>query len=120
MHEMSICLSLLKQVAEIAASHGSEQVEKIVVAVGPLSGVEASQLERAFTIARAGTVAAEAQLVTEPGELRIECLECGHQSLPEINRLVCSNCQSWKTRILSGYDLILKSVELLSSGSGTV
>ena len=41
MHELSVCLSLLDQVERIAREHGADRVVRIVLRIGPLSGVEA-------------------------------------------------------------------------------
>ncbi len=112
MHEMSICLALLKQVQEVAASNGSNSVERIVIQIGPLSGVDPHLLENAFTIARAGTIAASAELTCEAGEIKVACQECGAETIASINKLLCQECGSWKTSVLSGYDLILKQVEI--------
>src|SRR3989339_2124443 len=112
MHEMSICLALLRQVGEVAENNGAESVEKITVLVGPLSGVEPLMLENAFSIARAGTIAEKARLVCEAGEIKVSCQICGAESMGSINSLICEQCKSWKTTVLSGYDLILKNIEL--------
>ena len=49
MHEYSVCLALLEQVERIAAEHRARRVERIVLQLGPLSGVEAlSALLRRF------------------------------------------------------------------------
>jgi len=55
MHELSICLALMQQVERIAREHEAASVDRIVLQVGPLSGVEAPLLERAWPRARMAT-----------------------------------------------------------------
>lgn len=117
MHELAVCQGVIGQVTEIAARHGARGVERIRVRIGPLSGVEAPLLERAFPIAAAGTVAAEAQLVVGMEAVRVRCRTCGAQSEAAPNRLLCAACGDWRTELLSGDELILESVELLGCES---
>ena len=65
MHELSVCQALLAQVEQVARENAAHSVEKVVLRIGPLSGVEPRLLQDAFPIARAGTVAAGAELVIE-------------------------------------------------------
>ncbi len=113
MHELSVCQALLDQVRGIATERGATAVSRVVLRVGPLSGVEPRLLEQAFPIARAGTVAADAELVIEELPLRVRCRQCGAESLCAANRLVCGQCGDWHTQLLSGDELLLASVELL-------
>lgn len=113
MHEMSICESLLSQVTAIAAEHQSEQVTRIIVRLGPLSNVEAELLLHAFTIAREGTVAYQAELVIESSSIRVRCQTCGAESEVKPNCLLCGVCGDWHTQLLSGDEMLLASVELI-------
>jgi hydrogenase nickel incorporation protein HypA/HybF len=112
MHELSVCQSLLRQVAEIARREGAERVELIRLRIGPLSGVEPDLLEQAFGIARAGTVAADAELVIEQLPVRVRCTRCGAETDARPNRLLCGRCGDYRTRLLSGDELLLASLEL--------
>jgi hydrogenase nickel incorporation protein HypA/HybF len=115
MHEMSVCLSLLQQVEKIAAEHQARAVAKILLKIGPLSGVEAELLRRAYPVAVAGTVAENAELVIEASDVVIRCTECGSMSNVPPNRLLCGDCGDYRTQIVSGDEMILQSVELESS-----
>lgn len=126
MHELAICQSLLAQVETIALTHGRPprtpggipepaRVETIQVSVGPLSGVEPKLLAQAFTIARAGTIAAEAELVLEVPPIRVHCNACGAESDATPTKLVCAGCGEWRTRVIAGDELVLTSVALTNS-----
>ncbi len=112
MHELAVCQGLLRQVAAIAREHGARRVTRIVVHVGPLSGVEAPLLEQAFPLAAADSVAQEAELVIERLPVRVRCNTCGAESEARPNRLLCGACGDWHTRLIGGDELLLASVEL--------
>jgi hydrogenase nickel incorporation protein HypA/HybF len=105
----------LAQVKEIAQAHSAEGVEQIVVAVGPLSGVEATLLAEVFRWARIGTCAASAELAFEQTLVRVHCVECGIESPCTANRLLCGECGGFRTRLISGDELHLLRVELSSN-----
>ena len=112
MHELSVCQALLTQVADLAREQRANAVHKIVIRVGPLAGVEPGLLLQAFPLARAGTLAASAELVIEKLPLRVRCETCGAESVALPNRLVCGACGDWHTRLVSGDEMLLASVEL--------
>lgn len=112
MHELSVCQGLLTQVEQVAAAHHADRVDSIVVQVGPLAGVEIPLLEQAFTVVRAGTVAANARLVIEAIPLTVHCPACDKDSQVSMDKLVCNHCGNWRTQLISGDELILKTVEL--------
>ncbi len=112
MHEMSVCLSLLQQVEQIAAQHGASAIAKIRLKIGPLSGVEATLLRRAYPVAVAGTVAEKAELLIDTADVVVRCTACGNTSTVAPNRLLCAACGDFRTRVVSGDEMILASVEL--------
>jgi hydrogenase nickel incorporation protein HypA/HybF len=115
MHELSVCQALLEQVATVAKSHRAQSVSRIVLRIGPLSGVEPQLLQAAFPLARGGTFAATAELVIEDLPIRVKCEQCGAETDATANRLLCGRCGDWHTRLLSGDELLLASVELLEA-----
>lgn len=112
MHELSVCLSLLDQVERIARENGAERVERILLRIGPLSGVEAPQLANAYSIAAAGTIAEHAVLDIEAAPVRVQCAECGAETEASPNRLLCGACGNHRTRLVSGDEMLLARLEL--------
>ena len=119
MHELAVCQAMLTQVEDLAIEHGTTSVDKIVVLVGLLSGVEPALLSRAFSVARCGTIACNAVLEIEIGPLVVSCKSCGQFSEAAISRLTCRHCGDWQVTVSQGEELILKSVEFSSIGSST-
>lgn len=112
MHELSVCLSILEQLERIAAEHRSPCVVRVVVGIGPLSGVDPALLRNAFPLAVAGTLAEGAELEIDTVAVRIHCTVCDTKAEAAPNRLLCPACGDFRTRLVSGDDLVLKRVEL--------
>jgi len=112
MHELSVCIALMQQVERIAQEHDAGRVDRIVLQLGPLSGVEAPLLEHAWPLACTGTLAEAAELLIEAAPVKVECTQCGALSEVVPNRLLCASCGDFRTRLLSGDEMLLASLEL--------
>ena len=112
MHELSVCLALLEQVERVAAENDATDVSRIVVTIGPLSGVEAELLRNAYPLAVAGTIAENAELEIEAAGIVVRCNECGAETEAQANRLLCGACGDYRTNLVSGDEMILRRVEL--------
>lgn len=115
MHEMSICTALLEQVEAIAKERNAIRIEKIVLQIGPLSGIEASLLAHAYPLVAAGTVAEKAELVIESSPIRVKCTRCGAVTEATLNRLVCQECGDFRTQLISGDEMVLSQLEMTLS-----
>jgi hydrogenase nickel incorporation protein HypA/HybF len=111
-HELSVCQGLLRQVDRIAAENAARAVDRIVLRVGALSGVEPDLLTHAFDIARMGTVAENAVLEIERGPVTVRCRQCGGSGEVPSNRLLCPACGDWRVEVTGGEDLLLLSLDL--------
>ncbi len=111
MHELAVCQGLLAQVEQVALENEAASVERIFLSVGALSGVEPHLLERAFEIARMGTVAESAVLDIETGPIIVDCSECGASTEARVNRLLCGSCQNWRVKVTAGDELLLLRLE---------
>lgn len=112
MHELAVAEALVGEAVSVARRHGARRITRIVARIGLLSGVEALLLERAFTVARAGSCAADAKLEIETGRIEVHCRTCGARSDAAANRLVCATCGDWRVDVTGGEELLLMSVEL--------
>lgn len=111
MHELSVCLALIEQVERIGRENDAASVSRIILRIGPLSGVEAGLLRHAWPLARAGTIADRAELDIVDTDVRIRCTQCDTESTVPVNRLLCSNCGDFRTKVVSGDDLVLERLE---------
>ena len=103
----------MDQVDQIVLEQQAKGVAKIILQIGPLSGVESHLLEQAFPLASAGTLAEFSELEIKPQAIEVECSACGQRTPAKANRLVCAACGDWRTRLISGDEMLLQSVELI-------
>ena len=112
MHELSVCQSIIKQALDIAEQNRASAISRIELAIGPLAGVDIELLRHAFPLASAGTLAEQAELDARPLPLRVRCLICFRESEAQPNRLLCGHCNDWHTQVISGDEMLIKSIEL--------
>jgi len=94
---------LMDQVMTIAKHINAEKVVRIMSEL-PLSGIEPLLLETRFSIIRAGTLATEAEFLTEALPIRVRAQR--GPNLNRVNNLVCGSCGAYNTKRLSGDELI--------------
>ena len=108
----------MEQVQRIAEERNASRVERIVLHIGPLSGVEPPLLEHAYPLAAVGTLAEEAELVIESLPIQVQCTQCGVVTEAIANRLICSQCGDFRTHLISGDEMLLSKVEMTVSSRG--
>ena len=112
MHELSLAQSLVEQILEAASAEGATHVTRVVVAMGPYSGVDKSAFEFAFPIAAEGTLMEGAALVIEDRPATIDCSIC-HTSAPaHPSQPRCPHCGSDRVTIKGGHEFLIREVEL--------
>lgn len=108
MHELSIACAIIEAVAEVAQGR---KVSRVTIEVGKLSGVMAGAMAFCFAEAARGTEAEGACLEIEEIEAWAQCEACNEQfAMPSL--LAACRCGSRNFRLLTGGELILKSIEL--------
>jgi hydrogenase nickel incorporation protein HypA/HybF len=112
MHELSVCLSLLQEVERVARQNGAGSVERIIVKVGPLSGIEPDLLRNAWPLASAGSIAEQAELEIELSDIVVSCSACGAETPAKANRLLCGKCGDYRTNLVTGDEMVLQTLEL--------
>jgi hydrogenase nickel insertion protein HypA len=112
MHEYSIVQALLKQCEDIAKQNSATQIEKIVLKIGVLSGVEIHLLKVAFETFCEDTIANGAKLDIIEEKIKIRCNECNHESQIDDNVFVCHECNSANIEVIEGEDMYLMQVVL--------
>jgi hydrogenase nickel incorporation protein HypA/HybF len=107
---------LITEVEQVAISHRAVRVEAVKLQIGPLSGVEIPLLQHAYPFASADTLAEGSMLKIEPTSLKVYCKECSSETEAKPNLLICGVCKSCLTQVVSGEELILMSIELITAG----
>lgn len=127
MHELSLAQSLIDQLLGLAKEHHAGRITKVLVTLGPFSGVVRDSFEFGFNILK------ESQALTRDAELELEtpdpvytCLDCGklsaipfshpgdlldiHSSRPYPKK--CPWCCLSRLSPKGGNELILNHVEM--------
>jgi hydrogenase nickel incorporation protein HypA/HybF len=112
MHELAICQALMKQIQQVSDLHGSAAVCAVQLKIGALAGIEPELLKSAFSLVREGTCANSSVLEIEDLPIRIYCAKCDQENSALVNNLTCPLCKNWQTRLVSGDEMLLSSVDL--------
>lgn len=112
MHEYSIVQSLLDLCEQNAISNNASKIFKVVVGVGELSAVEPTLLKTAFDTFKLDTIASDAIMEVQKIAIRVKCLDCGCEFTPTISNFLCQKCDSLNTKLISGDELLLLSLEI--------
>jgi len=111
MHELSIAEALVQQVQSIASDQNAK-VTGVTVSIGALSGVDSVALNQAFRIAAEDSPFRDAELFIEHVPARVFCHACNRESSPDFPLFACQDCGSLDFEIISGRDMLLKSLKL--------
>lgn len=112
MHEYSIVQNLLDLCEQNAVANNASKVFKIVVGIGEMSSVEPTLLKTAFDTFKFDTIASEAVMEIQRIALKAECLDCGCSFTPTMSNFLCQKCGSLNTKLISGDELLLLSLEI--------
>ena len=110
MHELGICDALLKMVRNIAEEEALEEINRITVEVGSLSGVVPAYMSDCWEAVTDGTELQDVEFVVEELEGTARCMDCGEEFSADVNRLRCPHCGGERLTPLTGRDLTLKEI----------
>jgi hydrogenase nickel incorporation protein HypA/HybF len=115
MHEISLVRSLLSQVQTLVTDNNADSAEKIVVDIGPLSGVEIELVKSAFVQLAGENGQPGAELIVHEVPLVVRCRDCDLES--ELSNFVfrCHKCNSGSVQVIRGDEFRLVSVTLNTS-----
>lgn len=113
MHEFSIALSIKDIAEEETRKANASFIEKIVLEIGELAGVEIDSLNFVWDSAVIGSVLqnAEKNIIVIPG--KAECLDCGEGFKVDQYFNECPRCNSMATSLIKGRELRVKSLSLV-------
>lgn len=112
MHEVSVMQAALEIALEQTRANGGSRIHRMTLRVGAFSGVVPDALRFAFDVVTRDTPAEGAELVVEDVPLRCECPACGLSYEPPGYDLSCPNCPEHRTRIVSGRELDVGTLEI--------
>ena len=112
MHEVSLMEQTLEIALENARQQGANKINRLKMRIGEMSGVVPEALEFAFDVVTEGTIAAGAILEIEPVPVVAYCPNCQQEFHPPDLFYQCPNCQQLSSKIISGQEIELTSLEL--------
>ncbi|MBA4138275.1 MAG: hydrogenase maturation nickel metallochaperone HypA [Opitutus sp.] len=108
MHEVGIIESALDVIRREAAKNSAAHVERVVMRIGAISGVEPDALRFAFEACSPGTVAAGAELEIQLVPARAHCAACAEEFVIASGYLFeCPRCSAFSGDVRSGRELEL-------------
>jgi hydrogenase nickel incorporation protein HypA/HybF len=115
MHELSIAISMIDQIAEETESRGGLAVEAVHLKLGIFSGVDKEALLFAYELACEGSPLAGSRLVIESIPLVIYCDACQkNRTPPSVYELSCPDCGTPGQKIVTGREIEVASLEVLA------
>lgn len=110
MHEYSIVQALVDRVEREAAAHQATAVERVVVRIGELAGVDVDLLTTAYLLYRDGTVCARAPIEIATVHAEWTCRTCG-VSVAHGGPLRCHRCGR-PAALKQGDEILLERIEM--------
>ncbi len=113
MHELSIAMGIVKIAEDETSKANANEVIKIELVVGVLSGVEIDSLEFVWSSAVKDSVLEKAELKIIKILGKGKCADCDTEFEMENIYDVCPNCSSNFKGILQGKELKVKALEVI-------
>jgi hydrogenase nickel incorporation protein HypA/HybF len=113
MHEASIAISLIGTVSDLCQKEGYNSIESVRLKVGRAAGILPDALLFAFDVAKAGTLASQAELIIEYVLLGGFCHDCGSQFESKERYIYsCPDCNSRAIKITRGDEMQIIDMEV--------
>lgn len=112
MHELSLCQSIVRIVAEKIRDLGQVHLKSITLEIGVLAAVEKTSLLFNFNVLKKNTFLEDCALNIIDVEGRAFCDFCKKDVIIADYRAVCPHCQTCLQNIVQGLELRVKSLEL--------
>ena len=113
MHEVSIAMNILQIIEEELSKNPGSAVSHLHLQIGVLSGVVPDSLLFALEASKQNGILRNAEISIDQPEALALCPECGNKFVTEDYFSVCPQCGNSRYEIISGRELIIKSITLV-------
>lgn len=113
MHELSIAQGIVDIIHQYVSEEDAAGVRSVRLKVGDQAGVVVDSLEFCFAAVTAKTPLQRAHLEIERVPFRLQCGACRRTLVNSSGTVLCPECGSAETRILSGTELQVLEIELI-------
>jgi hydrogenase nickel incorporation protein HypA/HybF len=112
MHELSITESILEIATRHAEAAGAQRVTIINLIIGRLSSVVDDSVQFYWDIISQNTICAGSVLHFERTPARMKCMDCDCEYSFENDLIPCPQCGSFLSRVISGEEFRMDSIEV--------
>ncbi len=113
MHELSVTENLMKTAEKYALKNNAAYVTEISVEIGEVSGIVPECLQTYHSLLKDDyPLLKNSVLKTKMVPSVCRCKGCGGEYNPHETAFKCPNCGSESAEIVSGYDMVIKSVTI--------
>ena len=110
MHEFSLAQNILEIVEETLKKNEVNHASELQLEVGTLSGVEIPALEMALESLKPNSVIETTDIKLIITKAKAVCRKCREEFFPEDLLSSCPKCSSYAPDIISGKELLVKSI----------
>ena len=103
-------------VRDAAHQNDLPAVSRVVLEIGPFSGVDVGALEFALNVLRKGTLLEGAEIEYQVPPLLLYCTDCENEYVADPLDLACPSCEGTHFEWLQGKELRVKSI--VGGGNG--
>ena len=107
---MSIVVSIVEIAENEARKNNAKKITKLELDIGTVSGIELDALNFAFESVKDETMLKNAEIITNIIEARAKCENCNFEFATEDLYSLCPKCDSYKTNIIQGKEMKVKSI----------
>ena len=112
MHELSLARDIIDIVTQNVPSSEIKNVQFVVVKVGEFSGVVADSLKFSYGAIIFNTELENSELEVIHIPFKLKCNSCGKTTSNEFGMMICEECGSGNTEIISGNELRVVEIKL--------
>jgi hydrogenase nickel incorporation protein HypA/HybF len=112
MHELSLAKDIVDIISKSIPGAELKNVNTVLLKAGEISGVVTDSLKFAYEAVVSGSELQSSKLEIIDVPFRIMCSRCKHETTNEFGMLICSDCGSGDTQIISGNELQVVEVRL--------
>lgn len=113
MHELGLMQNIVDTVQGYVRENNVQQVIKVILEIGKISGVVPEALEFCFSVCTKGTVLEGAQLEIQRVAALGQCKKCGKTFDLLEDDFSCPDCEGENWDLVSGRELIIKGLEVI-------
>ena len=107
---MSIAVNIIKICEQELQKANGKRIEKVCLVVGKLSGIVVESLSFALEVSKPNGPLSEAEIIIEEAPAKMKCLNCGNEFQSDDYYVTCPACSNFKHEIISGKELLVKSL----------